>query len=162
MPGVGPKIIFKGLESVRSDWSPLAREFQQELYRRVFARESVEGYVIDLVLALRRRQLDDKLVLRRRLRRKLDDYVKNVPPHVRAARAAERVRKEKGLTPAYEWGGWIEYVMTVVGPEPVAYSDSEPDYDFYVERQLAPIADAILSFQGTSLAKITDKQLGLF
>jgi DNA polymerase-2 len=30
-------LLFKGLESVRSDWSPLAREFQKELYRRIFS-----------------------------------------------------------------------------------------------------------------------------
>ncbi|KRO70765.1 MAG: hypothetical protein ABR69_05355 [OM182 bacterium BACL3 MAG-120507-bin80] len=35
-PTADYRLIFKGLESVRTDWSPLAREFQRELYRRIF------------------------------------------------------------------------------------------------------------------------------
>ena len=106
--------------------------------------------------------MNDKLTLRRRLRRKLDDYKKNVPPHVRAARLADQERHKRGLKPIYENGGWIEYRMTVNGPEPVLYSASPIDYNFYIDRQLAPIADAILSFRQTSLAELTDKQLDLF
>lgn len=157
-----PRLIFKGLESVRSDWSPLAREFQQELFRRVFFDEPVEDYIADTVRQVLDAELDHKLTLRRRLRRKLDDYVKNVPPHVRAARLADARRIEKGLEPAYRHGGWIEYRMTINGPEPTAFSESIVDYDFYIERQLAPIADAVLVFRQTTLAELIDRQLGLF
>lgn len=52
--------------------------------------------------------------------------------------------------------------MTVNGPEPVKYTESAIDYDFYIDKQLAPIADAILGFQNCTLAQLTDKQLGLF
>ena len=47
-------------------------------------------------------ELDEKLSLRRRLRRKLNDYTKNVPPHVRAARLAETERLKRGLKLTYE------------------------------------------------------------
>ncbi len=156
------ELVFKGLESVRSDWTPLAREFQQELYRRLFHDEPLDTYIRDVVETVRSGECDDKLVLRRRLRRSLSDYTKNVPPHVRAARTAEEIRAARGLAPAYKHGGWIEYVMTVAGPEPQRYSESAFDYDFYIDRQLAPIADAVLVFRDTSLASITDKQLDLF
>lgn len=155
-------LVFKGLESVRSDWSALAREFQQKLYLRLFKDEPLEEYVSETVARVQSGELDDQLVLRRRLRRKLDDYVRNVPPHVRAARLADQHRSEQGLEPRYAQGGWIEYLMTVNGPEPLAYTTSAPDYDFYVDRQLAPIADAVLNLQGSSLEQIIDKQLGLF
>ncbi|HAK52115.1 MAG TPA: hypothetical protein DCM54_09475 [Gammaproteobacteria bacterium] len=105
---------------------------------------------------------DDQLVLRRRMRRKIDDYVKNVPPHVRAARLARDIRQSRGLPTTLETGGWIEYLMTVSGPEPRQHIASPIDYDFYVERQLSPIADAILSFKSTSLGEITDRQMSLF
>ncbi|MFT7219250.1 MAG: DNA polymerase-2 [Candidatus Azotimanducaceae bacterium] len=156
------KLIFKGLETVRTDWSPLARDFQQELYRLVFLGLPFESYVIETVSDVLAGRLDDKLILRRRLRRKLVDYTKNVPPHVRAARMADQIREDKGLAPTHSHGGWIAYLMTVNGPEPSTYTVARPDYDFYIERQLAPIADAILSFRGTSLATLTDRQLGLF
>lgn len=157
-----PDLVFKGLESVRSDWSRLARDFQRELYRRVFLDEPFEQFVLDTVAKVRAGERDDALVLRRRLRRGLDEYTKNVPPHVRAARRAEEIRNERGLGVRHQRGGWVEYVMTVSGPEPLAYLSSAIDYDFYIERQLAPIADAILSLKGTSLAALTDRQLGLF
>ena len=103
-----------------------------------------------------------ELVLRKRLRRKLSDYVKNVPPHVQAARKAEEIRKKLQLPALYEHGGWVEYVMTTAGPEPRQYRQSPVDYDFYIDKQLAPIADSILVFQQSSMDKILDRQIGLF
>ena len=163
-PGDGSvQLVFKGLETVRSDWSQIARSFQQELYRRIFLDEPYEDYIRETVASVYDGQCDDQLTLRRRLRRKLDEYQKNVPPHVRAARRAEEIRKSRGLPVDNDFGiSWIEYVMTMNGPEPRLYRESSIDYQFYVDKQLAPVADAILSFKSTSLQKITDKQLGLF
>ena len=156
------RLVFKGLETVRSDWSQLAREFQQGLYELIFRDQPYEDFVRETVEAVMRGDRDGELVLRRRLRRKLEDYRKNVPPHVRAARRAEEIRRERGLESMYSRGGWVEYLMTVNGPEPKAYVESPIDHQFYIDRQLAPIADAILAFKSTSLGEITDKQLGLF
>ena len=52
--------------------------------------------------------------------------------------------------------------MTIAGPEPKLYSTSPLDYQFYIERQIAPVADAILAFRHTSVSRLTDKQMGLF
>jgi DNA polymerase-2 len=155
-------LVFKGLETVRSDWTPLARDFQQELYRRIFLDEPYVDYVKQVVNAVQNGEVDSQLVLRRRMRRKIDDYVKNVPPHVRAARIARDARASRGLPEIHFSGSWVEYLMTLNGPEPKQYVESRLDYNFYVERQLRPIADAILSFKSTSLGDITDRQLSLF
>ena len=157
----GNRVVFKGLESVRSDWSPLAREFQKVLYQKIFLEEPYEAYVKKVVEKLRAGEFEAELVLRKRLRRKLTEYVKNVPPHVQAARKAEAVRSEKGLPALYQSGGWIEYLMTVNGPEPRQYRRSVIDYDFYIEKQLAPIADSILVFRTSSLEAIINRQMGL-
>ncbi|MBT8146459.1 MAG: DNA polymerase II, partial [Gammaproteobacteria bacterium] len=156
------ELIFKGLEAVRSDWSPLARRFQKQLYELIFLDQPYENYILLTVLALEQGDRDQELVLRRRLRRKLDDYVKNVPPHVQAARKEVRIRKERGLPPLYEQGGWIEYLMTVNGPEPRRFLQSPIDYEFYIERQITPIADSILVFKSTSMKELLDKQIELF
>ncbi len=156
------RILFKGLESVRSDWSPLAREFQQELYRRIFLDLPYEEYIKQTVAELSEGVHEDKLVLRKRLRRKLKDYVKNVPPHVQAARKAEDIRRQRDLPSLYQSGGWIEYIMTINGAEPRQYRESAIDYEFYVERQLTPIADSILVFEASSMDKILNNQIGLF
>jgi DNA polymerase-2 len=156
------EMIFKGLEAVRSDWSPLAKDFQQELYRRIFLGESYEDFILDTVQQVKTGEADEKLVFRKRLRRKLTEYQKNVPPHVKAARLAETERAKRGLNSASDFGGWIEYLMTVNGAEPKQYRQSRIDYQFYIDKQLAPIADAILSFQSKSLSGIIDQQLSLF
>ena len=156
------EIIFKGLETVRSDWSPLAREFQQVLYRKVFLNEPFVEYIKQIVADIQNGVFGPELVLRKRLRRKLSDYVKNVPPHVQAARKAEEIRKKLQLPALYEHGGWVEYVMTTAGPEPRQYRQSPVDYDFYIDKQLAPIADSILVFKQSSMDKILDRQIGLF
>ena len=155
-------LLFKGLESVRSDWSPLAREFQKELYRRIFLDEPYEDYIKLTVQQLGDGKFENELVLRKRLRRKLKDYVKNVPPHAQAARKAEDVRRQRKLPSLYQSGGWIEYIMTINGAEPRQYRESAIDYEFYLERQLAPIADAILVFESSSMDKILNNQIGLF
>jgi len=156
------EIMFKGLETVRSDWSPLAREFQQVLYRKVFLNEPFVEYIKQIVADIQNGVFGPELVLRKRLRRKLSDYVKNVPPHVQAARKAEEMRKKLQLPALYEHGGWVEYVMTTAGPEPSQYPQSPVDYDFYIDKQLAPIADSILVFQQSSMDGILNRQIGLF
>lgn len=156
------KLIFKGLESVRSDWSPLAREFQKALYEKIFHERPFESYIKAVVQKLLAGEYNLELVLRKRLRRKLAAYVKNVPPHVQAARKAEVIRSARGLPSLYESGGWIEYIMTVNGPEPKQYLSSAIDFDFYIDKQLAPIADSVLVFQSQTMDRILNKQIGLF
>lgn len=144
------ELVFKGLESVRSDWTPLARGFQRELYRRVFADEPYTDYVRDTLAALLGGQLDEQLVYRKRLRRGIDEYRGNVPPQVHAARQSG------------QRSGWVRYIITRQGPQAVAHATAPPDYDHYRERQLAPVADGILYFLGTSFAALTDRQLAIF
>jgi len=145
------EVVFRGLESARSDWTPLARRFQRELYRRIFCGEPFEDYVRDILAQLMAGRLDRELVYRKRLRRRLDDYARGAPPHVRAARKLERP------------GRWVSYVMTSLGPEPVENGRlPRPDYGHYRDRQLAPAADGILGFLGTSFAALTDPQVALF
>lgn len=155
-------MLFKGLESVRSDWSPLAREFQRILYERIFFDQAYEDYIKQTVADITAGKFENELVLRKRIRRKLSDYVKNVPPHVQAARKAELIRKQRDLPSLYQSGGWIEYIMTISGPEPRQYRQSAIDYDFYIDKQLAPIADSILVFKSSSMDKILNNQIGLF
>ncbi|MCY1397455.1 DNA polymerase II [compost metagenome] len=156
------EMVFKGLETVRTDWSPLARQFQQELYLRIFNRQPYQDYVRDYVRRTQAGELDDLLIYRKRLRRPLDDYQRNVPPHVRAARTADHYNDSLGRPRQYQNGGWISYVITVAGPEPLETRRSPIDYEHYISRQLKPVADAILPFVGSDFASLVDGQMGLF
>ncbi|MCG6291223.1 hypothetical protein, partial [Vibrio vulnificus] len=56
----------------------------------------------------------------------------------------------------------IEYLITLNGPEPKEYQSSAIDYQHYVDKQLKPVADAILPFIGKDFSQLADAQLGLF
>ncbi|MBB4816325.1 DNA polymerase-2 [Pseudomonas rhodesiae] len=156
------EMIYKGLETVRSDWSPLARQFQQELYRLIFHRQPHQAYIRDYVRRTLGGELDELLVYRKRLRRRLDDYERNVPPHVRAARLADDYNDRLGRPRQYQRGGWISYVISVNGPEPLEVRQAPIDYDHYVTRQLQPVADAILPFVNDDFSTLVGGQMGLF
>ncbi len=156
------EMVYKGLETVRSDWSPLARQFQQELYRRIFHRQPHQEYVRDYVRRTLSGELDDLLIYRKRLRRALHDYERNVPPHVRAARLADEYNDRLGRPRQYQRGGWISYVISVNGPEPLEVRQAPIDYDHYVTRQLQPVADAILPFVNDDFGTLVGGQMGLF
>ena len=155
-------LVFKGLETVRTDWSPLAQRFQQELYRRIFDGTPHQEYVRDFVRRTLAGELDDLLIYRKRLRRQIDEYQRNVPPHVRAARMADAYNDERGRPRQYQNGGWISYVMTEAGPEPLETRRSPIDYGHYVSKQLQPVADAILPFLDEDFETLVTGQLGLF
>lgn len=158
----GDELIFKGLETVRSDWTQLAKGFQLKLYKMVFAGENVQDYVLKIIRDTRLGKLDEQLIYRKRIRRRLELYVKNVPPHVKAARLADQQNKALGKALKYQHKGWIAYVITTNGPQPIEYLNSQIDYDHYVEKQIKPIAEGILPFIDLSFEDMTSQQMGLF
>ncbi|MCZ6882876.1 MAG: DNA polymerase II, partial [Gammaproteobacteria bacterium] len=161
--GQGNRTIhYKGLETVRTDWTGLARNFQQALYQLVFDGEEYENYILQTISELRAGKFDDQLVYRKRLRKKLSEYLKNIPPHAQAAIKAEAVFKQSGQPSRYRNRSWIEYVITVSGAETLECQQSKLDYDHYIEKQLTPIVDTILNAIGSSMEAVTSQQQDLF
>ncbi len=156
------QIIFKGLETVRSDWTSLARSFQSTLFDLVFHDQDPSDFVRKTVKETLAGKRDAELVYRKQLRRKLAQYVKNVPPQVKAARLADDENHKWGKSLKYQNKGWISYVITVHGPEPIEYQRSPLDYDHYVEKQLKPIADGVLPFIDLDFENLVGKQRPLF
>ncbi|MBD2805990.1 DNA polymerase II [Xenorhabdus szentirmaii] len=142
----GDEVIFKGLETVRTDWTPLAQIFQKELYTLIFHRQPYQDYIREYIANTLSGAFDERLVYRKRLRRKLSEYQRNVPPHVRAARLADEYNQQHNRPLQYQNGGWINYIITLSGPEPLENQVTAPDYEHYISKQLMPIADAILPF----------------
>ncbi|WP_134396636.1 hypothetical protein, partial [Pseudomonas aeruginosa] len=68
----------------------------------------------------------------------------------------------RGRPRQYQSGGWISYVISVAGPEPLEARRSAIDYEHYVGKQLQPVADAILPFVGDDFATLVDRQMALF
>jgi DNA polymerase-2 len=140
-----------GLELVRRDWTDLAKGFQQRMLGLVFAHEDPTHFVKLFVEDLRAGKLDDQLVYRKAIRKELESYTKTTPPHVKAARRLEDAGVPLTST-------LIEYVMTADGPEPIQLlvkrKKKEIDYEHYIDKQVRPIADAILCFYDTSFDDI--------
>jgi len=160
--GDNQRMVFKGLETVRTDWTPLAQKFQQELYLRIFTGQPYQDYILETVRKLMEGELDDQLTYSKRLRRPLGEYQRNVPPHVRAARIADEQNEKLGRPLLYQKGGKIRYVMATSGPEPLEARLTPLDYDHYLTRQLEPVADGILPFMQDDFATLVTGQLGLF
>ena len=156
------RLVFKGLETVRTDWTPLAQQFQQTLYGLIFRDQPWEEYVQRTVQQLLAGELDDQLVYKKRLRRPLADYEKNIPPHVRAARLAEQAALAQGQKSSFRRGSAIRYVITLAGPEPLTALTAPLDYTHYLTKQLQPVAEGILGFVGGNFENVMTGQLGLF
>jgi DNA polymerase-2 len=159
----GNRIIhYKGLETVRTDWTDLAKVFQQKLYQLVFDGERYEDYILLTIDLLLKGEYDDQLKYRKRLRKPLIDYIKNIPPHAQAAIKAELLFKKMDQPSRYRNKSWIEYVITLSGAETLECQKSKLDYEHYIERQLAPIADTILTAVDSSMDAVIGQQQNLF
>jgi DNA polymerase-2 len=155
-------MVYRGLEVARSDWTALAQQFQQGLFTRIFNAEPYADYVRNYARKTLAGEMDELLVYRKRLRQRLDEYQVNVPPQVRAARIADEFNAAMKRPLRYQNGGWISYVMTRNGPEPLEALRSAIDYEHYLSKQLEPIADSILLPLNDSFAKLTTGQGNLF
>jgi len=82
-------------------------------------------------------------VYKKAIRKGVSEYTKTTPPHIKAARKIGR-----------ESPGIIEYVVTVNGPEAIEKNPSALDHNHYIEKQIKPIADSILSFQDKTFEEI--------
>lgn len=159
---VTEKLVFKGLESVRADWTDLAKIFQRDLFDCVFHDQDPSAIVDAVIADTRAGRRDADLVYRKRLRRPLHLYTKNVPPHVRAARGADEFNQLAAKPQRYQNRGRIDYVMTTKGPEALEYRQHPIDYEHYIDKQLRPVADAILPLLGISFNARASAQLELF
>jgi DNA polymerase II len=155
------ELYFAGMETTRRDWTALAKEFQVDLFTLLFnknASADLQDELCDLVRSRHKLlydgKLDDKLVYKKGISKPLEDYTKNIPPHVRAARMLDQLD-----------GKIVNYVITTAGPEPIQKrSDAAYAYDHYSEKQLAPVADMVLRFFDLDYRSLTKggRQLSLF
>ena len=135
-PDGSTEVEVKGMEAVRSDFTPLARGFQVKLLGLVFSgagEDALREFCGAEASALRRGERDAELVYRKNLRRLAADYFSETP-QVRAARLMGWTSRR----------GRIAYVMTGAGAEPIdARSGARLDYDHYIAHQLLPIAVSV-------------------
>ncbi|WP_404340470.1 DNA polymerase II [Pseudoalteromonas mariniglutinosa] len=156
----GDKLVFKGMETVRSDWTELAHEFQTELFTTLFSDDFTAALLPPIldryIKALFAGHYDSKLVYRKRLGQHLTDYQKNIPPHVKA------LKQYQATHPDYvvKRGQIVEYVYTMTGTE-LYTGNHHYDYLTYVKKQLVPIAEMILTDTKLSIGHFDNQQISL-
>ncbi len=148
-----PRVVFTGMEVVRRDWTELAKKVQREIYERLFTDRPIEDYLKRIVAEVRAGRHDDLLVYRKSLRKDLVDYTASTPPHVAAARKMSRPP-----------GFVIRYVMTTNGPEPADERTSPLDHEHYVQKQIRPVAEPVLTLLDLDFDRIIgdERQMDLF
>ena len=137
------ELEFTGLESKRSDWTQLAKKFQCELLDKIFHNKEVNEFIKRFVYDTGKGKYDGLLIYKKSIRKNVADYIKTTPPHIKAARKLKILGSNK-----------IEYIITEDGPEPIQNVRHKIDYDHYINKQLKPIADAILVFSNKTFDKI--------
>jgi DNA polymerase-2 len=155
------QLIFKGMETVRSDWTELAQEFQVALFELLFKDNFdattlspvIESYIARLYAG----EFDSKLIYRKRLGQHLSDYQKNIPPHVQALKRYQVTNPDFEITK----GQIVEYVYTSSGAQ-LHRNSQKFDYALYVEKQLKPIAQMILQPLNLDFQSTKKSQLDLF
>jgi DNA polymerase-2 len=151
--GTDAGVEFVGMEVVRRDWTALAKQVQRELYQRLFADQSVDAYLADVVKRVRSGELDGLLVYRKNLRKDAGEYTATTPPHVAAAR--------KSTQPPARL---ISYVMTTAGAEPLDNVRHALDREHYVQKQVKPVAEPVLATLGLDFERVIgdSRQLELY
>jgi DNA polymerase-2 len=149
------KLDFVGMEYVRSDWTELAKNFQYQLFEALFMGENVEKLIKDTIKNLENDIYYDELVYTKRLSKRPWEYTKNIPPHIKAALELS-YEEQKSLKE-------ISYIMSLNGPKAIGSSHIKPDTKFYIEKQIKPIAQTVLSVLDMSFDSLVEgDQLTLF
>ncbi|WP_394132871.1 DNA polymerase II [Shewanella maritima] len=151
-------MTFKGMEQVRSDWTPLAKRIQYEVYHRFFNDKDVVEYIKAAIEALANSVNREQLVLKKRLRRHADDYTAKSAPHVKAAKLLAHAKNNPQLL---NKGTMIKYVMTTNGAQPIELEPDNIDMDYYVEKQIRPVVEPILNLIGEDFDTISVPQMRL-
>jgi len=136
-------VEFVGMEVVRRDWTELAKQVQRELYQRLFTGQRVDSYLADVVRQVRAGARDDALVYLKNLRKSTEDYTATTPPHVVAARKSTQPPERL-----------IRYVMTTAGPEPLDNVKHPLDREHYIDKQVRPVAEPVLTTLGLDFEQV--------
>jgi len=121
-----------------------------------FADEKVEEFIKDYVARLKSSEFDNLLVYKKRLSKPVDEYIKTVPPHVKAAKLLLEKNPKLFIKD-------VSYLMTFRGPVPEEFSPTDIDYQHYIDKQIAPLATDVLKFLNLSFDDIiSGSQMSLF
>lgn len=147
------ELVFKGMETVRSDWTDIAKMFQKELVEALFEGGDLENVATKYIEQIRSGRVDHLLIYKKRLGKPLEQYIKNIPPHVKAARDNKNLESKK-----YIKGTTVNYFISLYGPK-VYLNNKVQDvcYEHYIEKQILPILGMFSTSQPSSKVSINQQ-----
>ena len=160
------KIKIAGFETVRGDWSAIAKETQKEVLKIILVEDDVKkavDYVKNILDDVKDGKIDiSKMVLKKRLTKDIEDY-SAIGPHVNVAM---RMVKRGDAVGA---GSDIKYVVQGgkgnIGDKSVPADEAESyDAEYYTDNQIIPAVERIflaVGYDKEDLTKIhKQKSLG--
>ena len=161
------EITVKGLELVRRDWAPIAKNTQQAILEAILrdaSPDKAKKIVKEIIKKLEKGEVENKdLVIHTKLTKKPENY-KQTAPHVVAA---DKLRLNGTKVTS---GSIIAYIITKgrgsisQRAEPVEYIGNQSyDPEYYIENQVLPATLRILEAIGYSKEQImnNEKQMSL-
>ncbi|MCH2206943.1 MAG: hypothetical protein MK132_13885 [Lentisphaerales bacterium] len=143
--------ILHGLKISGADWTAVTSTLQTKMYEAEFKGENLEEWMKGFVEELKSGTYDDELVFSKKLLKKVSEYSGSLPPHVKAAKLLPNP------------GKLIKFFFTTRGPVPTELNPNDIDYQYYLDKQLAPIADSLLTLKGLHFENLFKaQQLNLF
>lgn len=155
------EIIIKGFETIRRDWSFLAKEVQLKVLKIILKENSKEKalrYVKDMIKKIRNKDIDVKnMIIQTQLKMGLESYTQ-IGPHVAVAR---RMAKQ-GITVGS--GSIIRYIICEGKgqirdrariPEECKHKDYDAEY--YINNQILPAVEKIFEVLGYSKNELSEQ-----
>ncbi|MDP3917372.1 MAG: DNA-directed DNA polymerase [Nanoarchaeota archaeon] len=139
-----------GFETVRGDWSKLAREVQKEVLKIILVEDDVKkavDYVRGVIIKINSKKIPiEKMIIKKKLTRDVEDY-NSIGPHVRVAKILIKRGEIVGA------GSEIEYVVQEgkgnIGERSLLASDAKSyDPEYYINNQVLPVVERIFSAVG--------------
>ncbi|MFB6191114.1 MAG: DNA polymerase domain-containing protein, partial [Candidatus Nanohaloarchaea archaeon] len=153
-----------GFEQVRRDWSPVAKETQEKVLRKVLNEEVEEAaeLVKETIERMKEGEVPvEKLRIYTQMKKKPENY-ESTAPHVEAAKKA--IERGEEISP----GDTIDYVITsgagnISSRAELAKYAEDYDADYYIDNQIVPVSMRVLKVFGytSDQLKGKGKQSGL-
>ncbi|MCD6371322.1 MAG: DNA polymerase, partial [Candidatus Aenigmarchaeota archaeon] len=157
------KLVIKGFEFVRRDWSKIAKKAQMEVFKAILiegSKEKAISIIKNIINNLKEHKVPiEDVIIYTQLTRDIESY-ESIGPHVAAAKKATKL----GYT--FEPGQIIKYVVTK-GEGSIserAYlldefekKGMEYDPDYYIDHQVLPAVEKIFEVLGYSKDELKGK-----
>ena len=152
------KII--GFETVRGDWSLIARETQKKVIEIILKDNSFEKalkYSREIIKEIQEGKVDmKKLIIRNQLSMNLERY-KNIGPHV----AVARLMRERGVN--IKEGSVINFIISsgkglIRDRAKIPKEAKDYDKEYYVNNQVIPCLEKIFEIKGYTKQDLLSKE----